>query len=87
LEAAGIEDFRFHDLRHTFASWARIDGADLADLKEALDHSSIGMTMRYAHIQPETHRTAFDRVSDRLGGTIQGTELQKTAENSGKSSD
>lgn len=87
LSDAKIEDFRFHDLRHTFASWARMDGADLADLKEALDHSSIGSTLRYAHVQPETHRTAFDRVSDRLMGTIQGTEALKTAENSGTSSD
>lgn len=79
VEAAKLEDFRFHDLRHTFASWARIDGADLADLKEALDHSTVGMTMRYAHIQPETHRTAFDRVSDRLLGTIQGTLDEKSA--------
>lgn len=79
LAEAGIEDFRFHDLRHTFASWARIDGADLADLKEALDHSSVTMTMRYAHIQPETHRTAFDRVSERLAGTFQGTAHDKTA--------
>lgn len=81
LKAAKIDDFRFHDLRHTFASWARIDGADLADICEALNHSGIGMTMRYAHIQPETHRTAFDRVSDMVLGTIAGTDTQKTAEN------
>lgn len=61
---AGLEDFRFHDLRHTFASWARQAGADIADICEALGHSSISMTMRYAHIKPEEHRTAFDRVSD-----------------------
>lgn len=66
VKAAGLEDFRFHDLRHTFASWARIDGADLADIFEALNHSSMSMTMRYAHVTPETHRTAFDRVSDRI---------------------
>lgn len=87
LEDVGLEDFRFHDLRHTFASWARIDGADLADLKEALDHSSVAMTMRYAHIQPDTHRTAFDRVSDRLLGTIQGTQAGKRAENREKARD
>lgn len=61
---AELEDFRFHDLRHTFASWARRGGADLADICEALNHSSVSMTMRYAHIKPEEHRTAFDRVSD-----------------------
>lgn len=59
---AGLEDFRFHDLRHTFASWARQKGADIADIKDALGHSEISMTMRYAHIEAETHDTAFDKV-------------------------
>jgi integrase len=61
--AARLEDFRFHDLRHTFASWARQAGADLADICEALGHSTINMTMRYAHIKPDEQLTAFDRVS------------------------
>lgn len=63
LTEAKIADFRFHDLRHTFASWARQSGADLADICEALDHSSLTMTMRYSHIKPDEHTTAFDRVS------------------------
>jgi integrase len=63
---AGLPDFRFHDLRHTFASWARMAGADIADIKDALHHSDISMTMRYAHITPETHRTAFDAVADMM---------------------
>lgn len=66
VKAAGLEDFRFHDLRHTFASWARQAGADLADICEALNHSSISMTMRYAHIKPDEQVTAFDRVSASL---------------------
>lgn len=60
---AELDDFRFHDLRHTFASWARMAGADLADICDALGHSNISVTMRYAHIEPEHHVTAFDRVS------------------------
>lgn len=60
---ARLDDFRFHDLRHTFASWARMAGADIADICEALGHSSVAVTMRYAHIEPERHQTAFDRVS------------------------
>lgn len=63
---AALEDVRFHDLRHTFASWARIAGADLATIKEAMDHSHISVTMRYAHINAATHRTAFDAAADML---------------------
>lgn len=61
---AGVDDFRFHDLRHTFASWARMAGADIADICDALAHSNVSVTMRYAHIEPKAHQSAFDRVSD-----------------------
>lgn len=64
VRQSGITNFRFHDLRHTFASWARLAGADIADIMEALAHSDVSMTMRYAHITPDTHRTAFDAVAD-----------------------
>jgi integrase len=63
VKTAGLADFRFHDLRHTFASWARIAGADLADIREALAHSSVAVTMRYAHIAPDHPVSALDRVS------------------------
>ncbi|UIJ43742.1 site-specific integrase [Sphingomonas cannabina] len=66
LKAAKLENVRFHDLRHTFASWARQNGADIADVKDALGHSDISMTMRYAHIKPDAADTAFDRVSAAL---------------------
>jgi integrase len=59
LDAAEIENFKFHDLRHTFASWARQAGADIADICDALGHSSISMSMRYAHIKPDESVTAF----------------------------
>lgn len=41
LEMAGIEDFRFHDLRHTFASWYMMNGGDLYELAKILGHSNI----------------------------------------------
>ena len=63
VKSAGLDDFRFHDLRHTFASWARQNGADIAAVKDALGHTDISMTMRYAHIKPDAEDTAFDRVS------------------------
>ncbi|WP_103727613.1 site-specific integrase [Novosphingobium sp. HII-3] len=66
VKLSGLDDLHFHDLRHTFASWARMAGADLADICDALAHSSVAVTMRYAHIEPAHHETAFDRVSSRV---------------------
>lgn len=81
VKDAGLTNFRFHDLRHTFASWARKAGLDLPTIKEALNHSDISMTMRYAHVEPDEVVTTFDRVSSTLLDTIAGTATQKTAEN------
>jgi integrase len=50
LERAGIEDFRFHDLRHTFASHYMMAGGDLYELAKILGHSNIKMTERYAKL-------------------------------------
>lgn len=52
LVRAGILDFRFHDLRHTFASHFMMRGGGLYDLKEILGHADVKMTMRYAHLSP-----------------------------------
>jgi integrase len=77
LKDAGITDFKFHDLRHTFASWARQNGADIADVSEALGHTTVQMTMRYAHIKPDAQDTAFDRVSAALTAQSTSHRLQK----------
>ncbi|MDF0540818.1 site-specific integrase [Sphingobium sp. H39-3-25] len=66
VKEAELTDFKFHDIRHTFASWARQNGADLADICDALNHSSVSVTMRYAHVKPTETMTAFDRVADLL---------------------
>ena len=50
LDRAGIKDFRFHDLRHTFASWYMMNGGDLYELAKILGHSNIKMTERYAKL-------------------------------------
>ena len=64
LVAAGLEDLHFHDLRHTFASWAIQRGATLPELKDLLGHSSLAMVMRYAHLAPEHLRSAVARLDD-----------------------
>ncbi len=55
LRKAGISDFRFHDLRHTFASHFVMRGGDLLTLKSILGHSSMKMVERYTHLA-ESHR-------------------------------
>lgn len=52
LKEAGIEDFRFHDLRHCFASWNRQAGVDVDTIADLLGHKDTRMTRRYAHITP-----------------------------------
>jgi integrase len=53
LKRAKIRDFRFHDLRHTFASWYMMCGGDLYELSKLLGHSNIKMTERYAKLARE----------------------------------
>lgn len=53
LKLAGIQDFRFHDLRHTFASWYMMNGGDLYELAKILGHSNLKMTERYAKLGRE----------------------------------
>jgi site-specific recombinase XerD len=50
LDLAGISDFRFHDLRHAFASWYMMNGGDLYELAKLLGHAYIKMTERYAKL-------------------------------------
>jgi integrase len=57
-----LEDVNFHTLRHTFASWAVMRGVSLKELQELLGHSSLAMTMRYAHLAPERLRSAVTRL-------------------------
>ncbi len=49
---AGIEDFRFHDLRHTAASWMRMKGADIHTVAQLLGHKDLRMAARYQHLSP-----------------------------------
>ncbi|POP46878.1 integrase [Superficieibacter electus] len=67
LKKAGIEDFRFHDLRHTWASWLIQSGVPLSVLQEMGGWESIEMVRRYAHLAPN-HLTEHARKIDAIFG-------------------
>ncbi len=63
LKQAGIEGATWHTLRHTFASRAVMAGVDIRSVQELMGHSTITMTMRYAHLSPAHLRTAVNKAS------------------------
>jgi len=62
LRKAGIKDFHFHDLRHTFASQMVMAGVDIATVSKLLGHKSLKMTLRYAHLSPGHLKEAAKKI-------------------------
>ena len=66
LNKAGITNFKFHDLRHTFASHFVMNGGDLFALKEILGHSSLKMVLRYAHLASAHKRKMLNNLNGKF---------------------
>ena len=66
VRKAGISDFTFHDLRHTFASRLVMSGVDLPTVKELMGHRDITMTLRYTHLSSD-HKHSAVRTLERFG--------------------
>ena len=63
LDRAGIEDFKFRDLMHTFASHMIMRGASLKEVQETFGHGTTPMTLRYAHLSQDHKKKAVNLLN------------------------
>jgi integrase len=63
LEQAGIDDFHFHDLRHSTASYLAMNGATLVEIADILGHRTLSMVKRYAHLSEGHTRGVLERMT------------------------
>jgi len=68
LKIAGIEDFKFHDLRHSAASYLAMNGASLAEIAEVLGHKTLQMVKRYAHLSEGHTARVVASMNDKIFG-------------------
>ncbi|CAL7962719.1 integrase [Gammaproteobacteria bacterium] len=68
LKRAEINDFRFHDLRHSAASYLAMNGASLAEIAEVLGHKTLQMVKRYAHLSEAHTARVVTKMNERIFG-------------------
>jgi len=72
LKTAGIENFRFHDLRHTAASYLAMNGATTAEIAAVLGHKTLAMVKRYAHLSDQHVAGVVERMAEKVFGKQEG---------------
>ena len=76
LNEAKVEDFRWHDLRHSFASRLVMAGVDIRTVQELMGHKTIQVTLRYAHLAPQHQLEAVQRLCDTDGAVMDATDTR-----------
>ncbi len=66
VEKAEPNDFRFHDLRHSAASYLAMNGASLAEIAEVLGHKTLAMVKRYAHLSEAHTASVVERMNQKI---------------------
>ena len=68
LKEAGIENFKFHDLRHSAASYLAMNGASLAEIAEVLGHKTLQMVKRYSHLSEQHTASVVSKMNEKIFG-------------------
>ncbi|HUD00807.1 MAG TPA: site-specific integrase, partial [Rhabdochlamydiaceae bacterium] len=68
LKSAAIDDFRFHDLRHSCASYLAMNGASLAEIGELLGHKNLQVTRRYSHLSEVHTAGVVESMNEKIFG-------------------
>ena len=74
---AGLAGVRLHDLRHTWASVAAMNGVDMVTIARLLGHALVETTERYVHLSDQSVTEAADRVSAHLSAALDGKSLNR----------
>jgi len=70
LSESGVEDFRFHDLRHSAASYLAMNGASPSEIAAVLGHKTLQMVKRYAHVSENHTHSVVERMNNEIFGDI-----------------
>ena len=76
VEKAELKDFRFHDLRHSAASYLAMNGATASEIAAVLGHKTLAMVKRYAHLSESHTASVVARMNDKVFGVRVETESQ-----------